>query len=44
MSTNGLNRQDVANLAQNATTENKSVIAQKLGVVYAGRYISPQAV
>lgn len=44
MSTNGLNRQDVANLAQNATTENKSVIAQKLGAVYAGRDISPQAV
>lgn len=44
MNTNGLNRQDVANLAQNATTENKSVIAQKLGAVYAGRDISPQAV
>lgn len=44
MTIDGLTKQDVANLAQNATTETKSVIAKKIGMAYAGNNISPKAV
>ena len=44
MTINGLTRQDVANLAQNTTTEAKSVIAKKIGSFYADNNISQKAV
>lgn len=43
MNDESLNRQDVANLSQNASAETKSVIAKKIGAVYNAN-ITPQAV
>ena len=43
MNSDSLNRQDVANLAREATIENKSMVAKKVGAYYAENNISPQA-
>lgn len=43
MDSDGLNRQDVADLAKEATVENKSMIARKVGAYYKESNITPQA-
>ncbi len=43
MDQNRLNRQDVANLAHEASVDNKSTIARKVSAYYSGADISPQA-
>ena len=43
MSESSLNKQDVANLAHQATIDNKSTIARKVGAYYGGSSITPQA-
>lgn len=44
MSENSLNRQDALDLAKNATTENKSIVARKISAHYQEGAFSPQAV